>query len=256
MGFTKGTRLDFFEVLDLLGAGGMGEVYRARDTKLNRDVAIKVLPDMFASDPERVARFQREAQVLASLTHPNIGLIYGIHESRGARFLVLELVEGETLASRLGRGPVPVDDALDILKQVAAALEAAHEKGILHRDLKPANIQITPDGVVKVLDFGLAKMLQTEAEPADPSNSPTLNVGQTLGGAILGTAAYMSPEQARGKTMDKRTDIWSFGCVAYEMLTGQQAFGGETITDIVASVMRGEPDWSRLPLGTPTIVRL
>src|SRR5262245_17641050 len=192
-----GTMLEYFEIGDLLGAGGMGEVYRARDTKLNRDVAIKVLPEAFANDPDRLARFEREAQVLATLSHPNIGVIHGIHESRGVRFLVLELVEGETLAARLKRGPVPPDDELALLKQVAAALEAAHEKGILHRDLKPANIQIKSDGVVKVLDFGLAKMLEAEPASADLSNSPTL-VGQTSGGMILGTAAYMSPEQARG----------------------------------------------------------
>jgi serine/threonine protein kinase len=249
-----GIKLEYFEIGDLLGAGGIGEVYRARDTKLNRDVAIKVLPEAFASDPDRLARFHREAQVLASLSHPNIGVIHGIHESRGVRFLVLELVRGETLASRLKQGPVPIDEALELLKQIAAALEAAHEKGILHRDLKPANIQITSDGVVKVLDFGLAKMLQPEGPPVDTSNSPTL-MSQTIGGVILGTAAYMSPEQARGRTVDKRTDTWAFGCIAYEMLTGRQAFGGETVTDIIASVMKGEPDWSRLPAATPSTVR-
>ena len=257
MGLTRGMKLESFEIVDLLGVGGMGEVYRARDTRLNREVAIKVLPEAFATDPERLSRFQREAHVLASLNHPNIGAIHGLQESSGSRFLVLELVKGETLASRLKRGPVPVDDAVELLKQIASALEAAHEKGVLHRDLKPANIQITPEGVVKVLDFGLAKMLETDvAAPNDPSNSPTLSVGQTLGGAILGTAAYMSPEQARGRTVDKRTDIWAFGCVAYEMLTGQQAFGGETVTDIVAAVMKGEPDWSRLPAVTPSHLRL
>jgi serine/threonine protein kinase/dipeptidyl aminopeptidase/acylaminoacyl peptidase len=256
MTFATGTRLDFFEIISLLGAGGMGEVYRARDTRLSRDVAIKVLPEAFAADPERLARFQREAQVLASLSHPNIGVIHGIHESGGARFLVLELIEGEALAERLKRGPIPLEDAVELLKQIAAALEAAHEKGILHRDLKPANIQITPDGVVKVLDFGLAKMMQTETEPQDISNSPTLSVGQTAGGMILGTAAYMSPEQARGRTVDKRTDVWAFGCVAYEMLTGRQAFAGETVTDIIASVMKAEPDWSRLPAGTAATLRL
>ena len=257
MGLTRGTKLESFEIVDLLGAGGMGEVYRARDTRLNREVAIKVLPQAFATDPERLSRFQREAHVLASLNHPNIGAIHGLQESSGSRFLVLELVEGETLASRLKRGPVPVDDAVELLKQIASALEAAHEKGVLHRDLKPANIEITPEGVVKVLDFGLAKMLETDvAAPNDPSNSPTLSVGQTLGGAILGTAAYMSPEQARGRTVDKRTDIWAFGCVAYEMLTGQQTFGGETVTDIVAAVMKGEPDWSRLPAATPSPLHL
>jgi eukaryotic-like serine/threonine-protein kinase len=249
-----GTKLEYFEIGDLLGAGGMGEVYRARDTKLNRDVAIKVLPEAFASDPDRLARFHREAQVLASLSHPNIGVIHGIHESRGVRFLVLELLKGETLASRLKQGPAPIDEALELLKQIAGALEAAHEKGILHRDLKPANIQITSDGVVKVLDFGLAKMLQPEGPPVDTSNSPTL-MSQTIGGVILGTAAYMSPEQARGRTVDKRTDTWAFGCVAYEMLTGRQAFGGETLTDIIASVMKGEPDWSRLPAATPSTLR-
>ena len=197
---------------------------------------------------------KRRSSRLATLSHPNIGVIHGIHESRGVRFLVLELVEGETLAARLKRGPVPPDDALDLLKQVAAALEAAHEKGILHRDLKPANIQIKSDGVVKVLDFGLAKMLEAEPASADLSNSPTL-VGQTSGGMILGTAAYMSPEQARGRTVDKRSDIWAFGCVGYEMLTGEQAYGGETATDIVASIVKGEPDWSRLAANTPPSLR-
>jgi Tol biopolymer transport system component len=234
----------------------MGEVYRARDRRLDRDVAIKVLPDAFVNDPDRLARFEREARVLASLNHSSIGVIHDIQEDRGARFLVLELVEGETLSARLKRGPLPIDEALELMKQVAEALEAAHEKGIFHRDLKPANIQITPAGRAKVLDFGLAKIAQPEAASSGGlSNSPTLGAGNTEGGVILGTAAYMSPEQARGRPVDKRTDIFSFGCVLFETLTGEPAFGGETATDILASVVKGEPDWSKLPGGIPPSAR-
>ena len=216
MPLSAGTRLGPYEILAPIGAGGMGEVYRARDTKLDRDVAIKVLPAAFAQDPERLARFEREAKVLASLNHPNIAQIYGIEE----RALVMELVDGETL-----KGPLPLDTALNYARQIADALEAAHEKGIIHRDLKPANIMITPAGVVKVLDFGLAAVAQS-SDPSNPANSPTLTISPTRAGMILGTAAYMSPEQARGKAVDKRADIWAFGVVLYEMLTGKQLFEG------------------------------
>ncbi|HJR60345.1 MAG TPA: protein kinase [Vicinamibacterales bacterium] len=227
----------------------MGEVYRARDTTLGRDVAIKILPRHFTADPERLARFEREARVLAALNHPNIGAIYGLEASAGGvRALVLELVEGETMADRIQRGPVPVTDAVTIARQIADALDAAHEKGIIHRDLKPANIKVTPDGVVKVLDFGLAKAATGELQ------SPTVTVGSTQEGTILGTAAYMSPEQARGQAVDKRTDIWAFGCVLYEMLTGHAAFPGETVSDTIAAVLGQEPDWAALPATTPPMV--
>jgi Tol biopolymer transport system component/predicted Ser/Thr protein kinase len=231
-----GQRVSHYEVISLLGAGGMGEVYRARDTRLKRDVALKVLPDFFANDPERMARFQREAEVLAALNHPNIAQIYGVEE----RALVMELVEGENL-----KGPLPVETALAYAEQIADALEAAHEKGIVHRDLKPANVKVTPEGVVKVLDFGLAKA--AEERPVDAQNSPTMTMSPTRAGMILGTAAYMSPEQARGKAVDKRADIWAFGCVLYEMLTGRPAFTGETITDVLAAVVKSEPDWNAVP---------
>jgi len=237
--------------VSLLGAGGMGEVYRARDPKLNRDVAIKILPEAFAQDDERVARFKREAQVLASLNHPNISAIYGFEESAGALALVMELVEGPTLADRITTSPIPVDEALPIAKQIAEALEAAHERGIIHRDLKPANVKVTPDGTVKVLDFGLAKVFEGDAQPpTDLSHSPTLIKG-TQAGVILGTAAYMSPEQAKGKAVDKRSDAWSFGCVLFEMLSGEQTFSGETMTDTLAAVVRAEPDWNLLPAQIP-----
>src|SRR5271154_161813 len=238
MTLNAGTRLGPYEIPAPIGAGGMGEVYRARDTKLKREVALKVLPDSFAGDPERMARFQREAQVLAALNHPNIAAIYGVEE----RALVMELVAGETL-----QGPVPIETALNYAKQIADALEAAHEKGIIHRDLKPANIMVTATGVVKVLDFGLAAVAQS-SDPSDPANSPTLTISPTRAGMILGTAAYMSPEQARGKPVDRRADIWAFGVVLYEMLTGRQAFGGETITDVLAAVVTKEPEWDRVPV--------
>ncbi len=212
MSLSPGSRLGPYEVTALIGQGGMGEVYRARDTKLGRDVALKVLPDVFADDPERLARFQREARVLASLNHPNIASIYGLEESAGVRALVLELVEGPTLAERIAQGAIPVDEALPIAKQIADALEAAHEAGVIHRDLKPANVKVKSDGMVKVLDFGLAKALEP-AVSGDPSESPTLTAAATRMGVIMGTAAYMSPEQAKGKTVDKRADIWAFGCV-------------------------------------------
>jgi Tol biopolymer transport system component len=246
MALASGTRLGHYEILALIGAGGMGEVYRARDTKLGRDVAIKLLPPPFARDAERLARFQREAQVLAALNHPNIAAIYGLEESGDTQFLVLEYVAGETL-----RGPVPVEDALRVARQVAQALEAAHEKGIVHRDLKPDNIKLTPDGCVKVLDFGLAKAFSEEASDA----AATLTSGATRAGTVLGTAAYMSPEQARGKPVDKRTDIWAFGCVLYELLAGRQAFGRETASDSTAAILEHEPDWKCLPAATPPHVR-
>jgi predicted Ser/Thr protein kinase len=229
-----------------LGRGGMGEVYRATDTKLNREVAIKILPEAFAQDAERMARFRREAQVLASLNHPNIAAIYGVEE----RALVMELVEGPTLADRIAQDPIPLEEALPIARQMAEALEAAHEKGIVHRDLKPANIKLTAEGKVKVLDFGLASVAQPPVS-GDPRSSPTLTISPTQTGMILGTAAYMSPEQARGKTVDRRADIWAFGCVLYEMLVGQQAFTGETVADVMAAVVREEPDWTKLPASLP-----
>jgi serine/threonine-protein kinase len=253
---TNGTKLGPYEIVAPLGAGGMGEVYQAHDTKLGRDVAIKVLPEAFAHDPGRLSRFQREAKILASLNHPNIAAIYGLEEDAGRNYLVMELVPGETLADRVRReGRVPVEEALAIAKQIAEALEAAHEKSIIHRDLKPTNVKVTPEGKVKVLDFGLAKGFADDESMSDPSNSPTLSQAATLQGVILGTAAYMSPEQARGKTVDKRTDLWAFGCVLYELLTGKQIFTGEGITDILAAVVRAEPDWSRLTGSTPPSIR-
>jgi serine/threonine protein kinase len=224
LALSPGTRLGAYEILSLVGSGGMGEVYRARDTKLGRDVALKILPDSFIHDPDRLARFRREAQVLAALNHPHIGAIYGLDEANGTQFLVLELVDGETLDKLIARGAIPVDEALAIAKQIAEALDAAHEKGIIHRDLKPANIALTSDGHVKVLDFGLAKAIDADsATPLDVSNSPTITspVMMTGVGVILDTAAYMSPEQAKGRAADKRGDVWAFGCVLYEMLRGR-----------------------------------
>jgi serine/threonine-protein kinase len=218
MALQPSTTLGPYEVTAKIGEGGMGEVYRARDTKLDRDVALKVLPEAFTSDPDRLARFEREAKLLASLNHPNIGHIYGLEEADDIRALVLELVEGPTLADRIARGPIPIDDALPIARQIAEALEAAHEQGIVHRDLKPANIKVRPDGAVKVLDFGLARAFEPEGGDPDQSQSPTLTARATQVGVILGTAAYMSPEQARGKPVDKRADIWAYGAVLYEML--------------------------------------
>ena len=232
----------------------MGEVYRARDSKLNRDVAIKVLPEVVARDSDRLARFQREAQVLAALNHPNIAAIYGLEESNSVRALVMELVEGPTLDDRLAVGPIPVDEALAIARQIAEALEVAHERGIIHRDLKPANVKVTPDDRVKVLDFGLAKVLGDDSEATDPSNSPTMIKG-TAAGMILGTAAYMSPEQARGKAVDKRTDLWAFGVVLMEMLTGRRLFQGDTVSDVIAAVLTKQVDWTTLPDSTPEPVR-
>src|SRR6202795_4487746 len=225
MPLAAGTKLGTYEVLSAIGAGGMGEVYQAHDTKLGRDVAIKVLPEAFAHDADRLPRFRREAQLLASLNHPNIATIHGLEESNGTSYLVMELVPGETLAQRIKRdGAVPVEEALTIGKQIAEALETAHEKGIIHRDLKPANVKLTPEGKVKVLDFGLAKAFAGDTTTEDIGNSPTLSMAATMQGVILGTAAYMSPEQAKGKAVDKRTDIWAFGAVLYELLTGRQAF--------------------------------
>jgi serine/threonine protein kinase/Tol biopolymer transport system component len=256
MRLANGTILGAYEILALIGSGGMGEVYQAHDTKLGRDVAIKVLPEAFAHDPQRLSRFQREAKLLASLNHPNIATIHGLEESSGTHYLVMELVPGETLRERIAReGAVPVEEALAIARQIAEALEAAHEKSIIHRDLKPANVKVTPEGKVKVLDFGLAKAFAGEEAGSDPSNSPTLSQAATLQGVILGTAAYMSPEQARGKSVDKRTDLWAFGCVLYELLTGKQAFYGEDITEILAAVVKTEPDWQALPSATPAKIR-
>jgi Tol biopolymer transport system component len=256
MALSEGSRLGPYEILSPLGAGGMGEVYRARDPRLGREVAIKVLPAEFAGDAERIARFEREARSLAALNHPNIASIYGVEDAGGTRYLVLELVPGETLAERLGAGPLSVDEALGLCRQIAEALEAAHAAGIVHRDLKPANVKITPSGKVKVLDFGLAKAFAAESGPArDLSHSPTATSGGTQRGVILGTAAYMSPEQARGKTLDRRTDVWSFGCVLYEMFAGRRAFDGETVSDVMVSVLSREPDWAALPPNLPARVR-
>jgi eukaryotic-like serine/threonine-protein kinase len=298
MGLQAGGHLGIYEVLSLLGTGGMGEVYRARDTRLNRDVAIKVLPQPFAEDSYRMARFEREAQLLASLNHPNIAAIYGLDESGTTRALVMELVEGPTLAERIGRtsvsarpraasaspahsasagsgskrpaprtsaaggssshaekAAIPVDEALPIARQIAEALEYAHEHGVVHRDLKPANVKLTPEGDVKVLDFGLAKAMVPEDPSVDLSNSPTLSLAMTQAGFIVGTAAYMAPEQAKGKQVDRRADVWAFGCLFYEMLTGQKAFEGETVSDVLAAVIKSEPDWQRLPEDTPPAIR-
>ena len=245
-----------YRILDKLGEGGMGEVYRAHDSKLHRDVAIKTLPESMARDPDRLARFEREAQVLAALNHPHIAGIYGLEMAGGVQALVLELVEGPTLAQRLEHGALPVDEAIDIGRQVADALEAAHEQGIIHRDLKPANIKLRPDGTVKVLDFGLAKALEPATTLSPLANSPTLtSPAMTRAGVILGTAAYMSPEQARGRVLDRRTDVWSFGCVLYECLTGQRAFPGDTVSDNIANILHTDPDWSALPATTPARVR-
>ncbi len=258
MALAPGSRIGPFEITNQIGVGGMGEVYRATDTKLKRAVAIKVLPDTFAFDRERLARFQREAEILASLNHPNIAQVYGLEGVDGGKALVMELVEGPTLADRIAQGPIPLDDALPIARQVAEALEAAHDQGVIHRDLKPANIKVRADGTVKVLDFGLAKAMEPPSAVASSvSMSPTITTpAMTQAGIILGTAAYMSPEQAKGKAADKRSDIWAFGCVLFEMLTGRRAFEGEDVGDTLAAVIRGEPDWSALPASTPAAIRL
>jgi serine/threonine-protein kinase len=240
-----------YRITAKLGEGGMGVVWRATDTKLVRDVAIKVLPEAFAADSDRLARFTREAQVLASLNHPNIAAIYGVEE----RALVLELVEGPTLAERIAAGQLPAEEALSIAGQITEALEYAHERGIIHRDLKPANIKITPEGVVKVLDFGLAKVLEDEPPKSSPANSPTMTMGHTRAGMILGTAAYMSPEQAVGRPVDRRSDIFSFGAVLYEMLAGKSAFVGSTTPDVLEAILKSEPDWSELPADTSDTIQ-
>src|SRR6516225_4297420 len=274
---SAGTRLGPYEIVSPLGAGGMGEVYLARDTKLNRDVALKVLPELFARDAERMARFRREAQVLASLNHPNIATIHGLEESNGNCALVMELVEGPTLAERIAGATVgaglappsgvrtptgahttpatPFDEALPIAKQMAEGLEYAHEHGIIHRDLKPANVKVRPDGTVKILDFGLAKALEQTPAASSFSDSPTISAAASREGMILGTAAYMSPEQARGKTVDRRCDIWSFGAVLFEMVSGKQAFAGEDVSHTLAAVIMKEPDWNALPATTPASIR-
>src|SRR5262245_11130729 len=255
MSFTPGTRIGAYEVTSQLGEGGMGVVFRARDTKLLRDAALKVLPDHFADDPERLSLLQREAQLLASLNHPNIAQIYGLEQIKNTGCIVMELVEGETLADKLKKGPLPFDEALEIAKQIADALAAAHERGIVHRDLKPANIKLMPSGTVKVLDFGLAKVLSSPAEKTDLSTMPTKASG-SITGSIVGTVGYMSPEQARGKDVDARTDIWSFGCVLFEMLTARLAFEAETATDMIAKIVTAEPDLNLLPPDTPPSIRL
>ena len=253
MSLQPGTTLGPYCVTAKIGEGGMGEVYQARDTKLDRDVALKVLPEAFSSDPDRLARFEREAKVLASLNHPNIGSIYGLEEAEGTKALVLELVEGPTLADRIAKGPIPIDEALPIAKQIAEALEAAHEAGVIHRDLKPANIKVREDGTVKVLDFGLAKALDPNPT-GDPSEAPTLTAAATQMGVIMGTAAYMSPEQARGKPVDRRADIWAFGAVLFEMLTGQRVFKGRDVSETLGAVLQLAPDWNALPEDTPARV--
>ena len=257
MGISPGSRIGPYEVTALIGEGGMGKVWRAHHTALKRDDALKVLPDAFANDPDRLARFQREAQVLASLNHPNIARVYGLEESDGTRALVMELVEGPTISDLIGEGPIAIAETLAIAKQIADALEAAHEKGIVHRDLKPANVKVCPDGTVKVLDFGLAKaMASTDGVASNVTISPTItSPAMTQVGMLLGTAAYMSPEQAKGRAADKRSDIWAFGCVLYEMLSGARAFGGDDVSDTLAFVLAREPDWRVLPARTPPAIR-
>ena len=260
MSLAPGTRIGPYEIVSMVGAGGMGEVYRARDPKLQRDVALKILPEILASEPDRLARFRREARTLAALNHPHIAAIYGFEENAGTYALALEFVDGETLADRIARGRIPLEEALPFARQIADALEAAHEHGIIHRDLKPANVKVRGDGTVKVLDFGLAKAMAPAGEVSPGvAQSPTITSPAMMTGVgmLLGTAAYMSPEQARGKAADKRSDIWAFGCVLYEMLTGKRAFEGDDVGDTLANVLKTEPDWTALPAGTaPSIRRL
>ena len=255
MALKPGTRLGNYEIADAIGAGGMGEVYRAEDKKLGREVAIKVLPEALRQDEERIARLEREARALAALNHPGIGTLYGLESDAGITYLVMELVPGDTLEERLRRGRLAIDEAVDIFTQIAEALEAAHGAGIVHRDLKPANIKLTPEGRVKVLDFGLAKSVGTEEGSSDLTSSPTLTQNATMEGVILGTASYMSPEQAKGKTVDKRSDIWAFGSVLFEALTGRKAFEGESVTDVLANVIHQDAPWDELPADTPWRVR-
>jgi serine/threonine protein kinase len=251
-----GQTLAHYEIIDLLGKGGMGEVYRARDQKLGRDIALKILPREMSGDPERIARFQREARLLASLQHPNVASIYGFEDLPEARFLVMELVEGEDLAERMARGPIPVPEAIEIARQIALGLEAAHEQNLVHRDLKPANVKLAADGTVKILDFGLARAYVGDVgEESDLAHSPTITAAMTQAGTILGTAAYMSPEQARGKYVDQRTDVWALGVILFEMLSGRRLFEGETVSDTLAAVLRAEPDYDELPRDTPANVR-
>ena len=250
-----GTTISHYKVLEKIGQGGMGEVYRAEDTNLSREVAIKVLPEQFTQDPQRLARFEREAKLLASLNHPNIAAIHSFEHSDDMHFLVLELVPGETLQERVAKGPLPVEEALEVCRQIAEGVEAAHEKGVIHRDLKPANVKVTPEGTVKILDFGLAKAFEAEPPVTDISQSPTLTEEMTRAGVILGTAAYMSPEQAKGKPVDKRADIFAFGAVLYELLTGKRAFEGETVTDTLASILARDPEWVALPDTTPLRIK-
>jgi serine/threonine protein kinase len=257
MALTAGTRLGPYEIVAAIGAGGMGEVYRATDSNLKRAVAIKVLPVSVSGDADRLARFQREAEVLATLKHPSIAAIYGLEKTPDFTALVMELVAGDDLSRLIARGPLPLADVLSIARQIALAVEAAHDHGIVHRDLKPANIKVRADGTVKVLDFGLAKATDAAGGPggSDPSNSPTLTAHATGLGVILGTAAYMAPEQARGKPVDRRADIWAFGIILVEMLTGQRAFSGDDVTEVIAKVLEREPDLSKLPVETPPSLR-
>ena len=258
MPLEPGSHLGAYTVVSRIGAGGMGEVYSALDPGLGRTVAIKVLPDELALDAHHLARFEREARLLASVDHPNIAVIHGIESDAGRRFLVLELIPGETLAERIFAGPVPLKEALGLAVQMANALAAAHEKGVVHRDFKPANVRITPDGRVKVLDFGLARDVSEELAPSGSAVTKTAMAAptesQTRPGTILGTAEYMSPEQARGKPVDRRTDLWSFGCVLFEMLSGRRTFAGETFSDVIAAILGREPEWSALPADTPPAV--
>ena len=257
MSLSPGTSLGHYDVTSLLGEGGMGQVWQATDTQLNRQVALKILPDAFAADPDRLARFKREAQILASLNHPNIAAIYGIEESEGTRALVLELVEGPTLADRIKQGPIPIDAALPIAKQIAEALEAAHEQGVIHRDLKPANVKVREDATVKVLDFGLAKAFQPDSSDVSIAELPTISLtaAATQMGMVLGTAAYMAPEQAKGKVVDKRADVWAFGCVLFEMLTSRRVFEASDVSEVLALVLVKDPDLTSVPTDVPEAVR-